>query len=445
VTHKSSTTRTLKVDALPRVEGEGAMLIRATAGRVTAVELRIYEPPRFFEALLRGRRYTEPPDLTARICGICPVAYQMSACQAIEDACGVTVPEPIADLRRLLYCGEWISSHALHLYLLHAPDFLGYPSAVELARDHRAIVERGLALKQVGNELLAAVGGRAVHPVNVRVGGFFRAPTRRELAPVAERLRWARDAALETVRWVAGFDFPELTVGHELVALRHPTNPEYPILAGRVVSTQGLDLAVGDLDEQLVEQHVPHSTALHARLRDRQGQGQGDGRYLVGPLARYALNADRLSPIARQAAAEAGLDPSCRNPFRSIVVRAVEILYACDEALRLLDAYQPPDPPAVPVAPPAATATGHGCTEAPRGILYHRYRVESDGRIADARIVPPTSQNQGQIEEDLRRFVEPRLDWPTEALTRACEQAIRNYDPCISCAAHFLDLRVERS
>jgi sulfhydrogenase subunit alpha len=434
MTHRATDSRTLRVEGLARVEGEGAMVVRARGGQVTSVELRIYEPPRFFEALLRGRRYTEPPDLTARICGICPVAYQMSACQAIEDACGVTVEGPLADLRRLLYCGEWISSHALHIYLLHAPDFLGYPSAIDMAKDHRAVVERGLALKRTGNEVLTAIGGRAIHPVNVRVGGFYRVPTRRELAPLAEQLRHARDLSLETVRWVAGFDFPDFDGEYDLVALRHPT--QYPILAGRVASTGGLDLGPRELDEALVEQQVPHSTALHASL-------EGRSPYLVGPLARFALNADLLSPVARQAATDAGLEATCRNPFRSIVVRAVETLYACDEALRLIDDYREPDRPAAPVEP--REGVGYGCTEAPRGILHHRYRLDERGLITDARIVPPTSQNQGQIEDDLRRFVEPRLDLPAEQLTHHCEQAIRNYDPCISCAAHFLDLRVERS
>src|SRR5262245_783477 len=303
-----------------------------------------------------------------------------------------------------------------------------------MARDHRIVVERGLALKQAGNQILTAIGGRAIHPVNVRVGGFYRVPTRRELAQLAERLRHARDTALDTVRWVAGFKFPDFEGDYELVALRHPT--EYPILAGRVASTKDLDLAVRELDDLLVEDQVPRSTALHARLDGRQP-------YLVGPLARFALNADRLSPLARQAAADAGLEPGCRNPFRSIVVRAVETLYACDEALRLVDDYQEPDQPSVAVEP--REGIGHGCTEAPRGILYHRYRIGADGLIADARIVPPTSQNQGQIEADLPRFVQPRLDLPPDLLTHQCEQAIRNYDPCISCAAHFLDLRVEHS
>ena len=428
-----SRTRTIKVDYLARVEGEGAMYVRVRGGQVTDVQLRIFEPPRFFEGFLRGRRFSEAPDITARICGICPVAYQMSAVQAMEDVCAVPVDPQVRALRRLLYCGEWIESHALHIYLLHAPDFLGYESAVHLAKDHPAIVERGLRLKKAGNDLMTLLGGRAVHPVNVRVGGFYRVPTRRELAPVTEQLKWARDAALETARWTGTLEFPDYEQDHEFVALSHPD--EYAITEGRLVSNQGLDIAVREYDAHFVEEHIPYSNALHSSLKDR-------GAYLVGPLARYNLNFDRLSPLAREAARAAGLGPTCRNPFQSIVVRSVEILYACDEALRLIAQYVPPERPSVEVVPRAGT--GYGCTEAPRGILYHRYTVDDAGFITDAKIVPPTAQNQKAIEADLRAFVDPRIDLPQETLTWQCEQAIRNYDPCISCATHFLALRVDR-
>jgi len=408
------------------------MVVETVDGRVHDVQLRIYEPPRFFEAFLRGRRYTEPPDITARVCGICPVAYQMSSCQAIEDACGVDVDGPIADLRRLLYCGEWIESHTLHIYLLHAPDFLGYPSAIAMAADHREAVERGLQLKKAGNDLIEALGGRAVHPINVRVGGFYRAPTGREVRSWREPLLRARDAAVETVRWVAGFEFPDFEHDHAYLALRHPDR--YAIERGRLVTTTGLDAPVASFDEHVTESHVEHSNALHAHLRP-----EGE-RYLVGPLARYTLNADQLSPIAREAAAAAGLDGSCRNPFRSIVVRAVETLYAVDEAIRLIEAYEEPDVPAVEVPP--RPGVGHGATEAPRGLLYHRYELDADGTIVDARMVPPTSQNQPAIEDDLARLVEGHLHLDHERLTARCEQAVRNYDPCISCATHFLDVTV---
>ncbi|MGO8685659.1 MAG: Ni/Fe hydrogenase subunit alpha [Candidatus Dormibacteria bacterium] len=426
--------RDLTVEGLSRVEGEGAMHVVVTDGAVTDVRLRIYEPPRFFEAFLRGRAYTEPPDITARICGICPVAYQMSACQALEQVCGVEVDPPLRALRRLLYCGEWIESHVLHIYFLHAPDFLGAGSALELAKDHRDVVEKALTLKKIGNDIMEVVGGRPIHPINVRVGGFYRAPTKRELLPLAERLRWAREASLETVEWVSTFDFPELEIDHELVALHHPD--EYAITEGRVVSDRGLDIEVAEFLEHFAEEHVERSTALHGRLIER-------GRYLVGPLARYSLNYEQLPKVAREAAEQAkGLGRVCRNPFRSIQVRAVETVAACDEAIRIIDEYREPERPAVPVEPRAGT--GHGATEAPRGLLYHRYTVDDAGLIQNADIIPPTAQNQDAIENDLRKLVVANLELSDHDLQHLCEQSIRNYDPCISCSTHFLDFTVER-
>ena len=425
--------RTIKTDYLARVEGEGAMSVRLRDGEVEHVELRIFEPPRFFEAMLRGRSFLEVPDITARICGICPVAYQMSSVQAMEDACGVEIPEPIRALRRLLYCGEWIESHALHVYMLHAPDFLGYEGAVELARDAPEAVARGLALKKTGNEVMTLVGGREIHPINVRVGGFYRTPSRRELGRLVDPLERAREAALETVSWTAGFDFPERSIECELVALAAPAG--YAIEEGRIVSDRGLDIAAAAYDEHFVEEHVERSNALHSRRRD-------GGTYLTGPLARFALSGELLSPLTLEAARTAGVESPCRDAFRSIVVRSLEIVYACDEALRLIESYVEPEAPFVPVEPVAGV--GHGATEAPRGLLYHRYRIDSDGTILDAKIVPPTSQNQLAIEDDLRAVVGRYAELPDDELRGLCEQTIRNYDPCISCATHFLDLEVER-
>ena len=426
-------SKVIKVDYLARVEGEGALLVKIKGDQVTDVQFKIFEPPRFFEAFMRGRKFSEAPDIAARICGICPIAYQMSACHAMEDALGVTVGGPIRELRRLIYCGEWIESHTLHVYMLHAPDFLGYADVVQLAKDHPASVRRGLRLKKIGNQIVTLVGGREIHPINVRVGGFYKAPTKRELAALTEDLKWARDAALETVRWVATLPFPEFERDYEFVALRHPD--EYPFNEGRLVSNRGLDIAVRDYEEHFVEEHIAHSNALHSHLKER-------GAYFVGPQARYSLNFDKLRPVAQEAARAAGLGPVCRNPFQSIIVRSVEILHACDEALRIIEQYQMPDKPAVGIEPRAST--GYGCTEAPRGILYHRYRMDEQGVILDAKIVPPTSQNQKTIEDDLRQLVSSSLSLPEAELTWQCEQSIRNYDPCISCATHFLKLSIER-
>lgn len=425
-------SRTIRVGALTRVEGEGALHVELRDGVAERVELNIYEPPRFFEAFLRGRAYTEPPDITARICGICPVAYQTSAMNAIEDACGVTIDPELTALRRLLYCGEWIHSHALHIYMLHAPDFLGEPDIIHVAQNHRAAVERGLALKKAGNRLMELIGGRSIHPVNVRLGGFYSVPSRADMRAMAELLRGALDDALATVEWVSGFDFPDLTVDHELLAL---TGDRYAIEDGAIARSAGPVFGIAEFSDHVVESQVAHSTALHATL---------DGRpHLTGPLARYSLNSALLTPAAKQAAASAGLGAQCRNPFRSIVVRAVEVVFAVEEALRIIDSYELPARPFVDV--PARPGVGHGVSEAPRGLLYHRYEIDDDGLIKTALIVPPTSQNQGAIEDDLARVVAAGSDLDDAALTSMCERTIRNYDPCISCATHFLTLTVRRS
>jgi coenzyme F420-reducing hydrogenase alpha subunit len=427
-------TKTIRVDYLARVEGEGALDLQVSDGRVTSAQLKIFEPPRFFEAFLRGRGYAETPDIVARICGICPIAYQMSAVHAIEHAFGVKVDGPLRALRRLIYCGEWIESHALHVIMLHAPDFLGFPDAIQMARSHGAAVRNGLALKKTGNELMRVLGGREVHPVNVKAGGFHRVPTRAELAPVAEDLKRAHDLAIGLVRWVASFSFPNFERDYEFVALRH--SDEYPFNEGRVVSNRDIDIDIRDYETEFEERHVAHSTALHSAVKRR-------GAYLVGPLARYALNFDRLPESVQALAWDAGLGPVCRNPFQSIVVRALEIVYACEEALRIIGDYERPNVASVPVEPLAGI--GYGCTEAPRGICWHRYDFDAEGSIRAARIVPPTSQNQSSIEADLAAVASSILDQPDDIIRDRCEQSIRNYDPCISCSAHFLNLSVKRT
>jgi sulfhydrogenase subunit alpha len=434
MSHGTGSSRSIGVEGVARVEGEGSLRVEVHDGLVTDVALEIFEPPRYFEALLIGRHFTEAPDITARICGICPVAYQLSACAAMEDACGVTVDEPVDRLRRLLYCGEWIQSHALHIYLLHAPDFLGCADAVELAEHARSAVERGLQIKRTGNMVMEAVGGRAVHPVNVRVGGFYRAPDPESIAALITPLRQALDAALATVDWVASFDFPDISGDYRFVALRDPGR--YPVERGRPASSEGLDVSPAELADLVVEEHVARSTALHARLGGRDP-------YLTGPLARYALNSANLTPLAAEAATRAGLGRVCTNPFRSIEVRAVELVFACEQALTLVESYAPPNPCATVVTP--RVGTGTGATEAPRGLLFHQYDIDASGTIRRARIVPPTSQNQLTIEADLRLVVQNALDLSDDELQRRCEQAVRNHDPCISCAAHFLDMTVVTS
>ncbi len=426
--------REIDVPYLARVEGEGAMYLKLKEEEVIDLKFKIFEPPRFYEALLEGRRFSEAPDITARICGICPVAYQTSSCNAMEYAAGVDLPQQLHALRRLIYCGEWIESHGLHLYFLHAPDFLGYESGIAMAAEFPERVNLGLRLKKIGNDMMTLLGGREIHPINVKVGGFYRVPTKKELGAIQDDLEWGLEAAIDTTRWVSGFHFPEFERDYEFVAMHHPG--EYAIHRGRIVSSRGLDIDVHEWPDHFVEDHVEWSNALHARVRGR-------GAYHVGPMARYSLNHDQLTPRAAAEAERAGLGPTCANPFKSIIVRAVELVFAFEEALRILDEYQRPEQPSIAVEP--ANSVGHGASEAPRGLLYHRYEIDGEGLIARAQIVPPTSQNQLSIEGDLKEYVPGRTHLADDELQWQLEQAIRNYDPCISCATHFLDLEVERT
>ncbi len=433
-TTRGSRTQRYEVAGLTRVEGEGSLRLVVSDGEVVEARLGIFEAPRYFERIVLGRTPDEVLDIVARICGICPVAYQMSAVHAFEDAAGVSVDAGTRLLRRLLYCGEWIESHALHVYFLHAPDFMGYASAIELARDHRVLVERALALKKVGNRLVTVVGGRPIHPVSVRVGGFHHVPARSSLTVLRPDLVAALAIAEETVRVVARLVSPPFEREPRLVSLRHPT--EYPMNEGRIVSSDGLDLAPGDWEAAFEEDQVGWSNALHARTHAGEV-------YLVGPAARVTLAGDQLHPRAAAALAATGqAELIRRDPFRSIVARAVELVHATALAIDLIDDYRPPDRPFEPWVPGPGVAAW--ATEAPRGLLFHRYELDERGFVSSARIVPPTSQNQAAIEADLSGFAPSVLSLPHDAATLRFEQLIRSYDPCISCATHFLDLRVER-
>jgi sulfhydrogenase subunit alpha len=426
--------RTIEIGALTRVEGEGALRVVLQDGVVADVQLSIYEPPRFFEALLRGRPLEETPDITARICGICPIAYQMTAVHALEAALDVQITPEIRALRKLLYCAEWIESHGVHMHLLHIPDFFGCQSSIELAKRFPEQVTRGLRMKKIGNRLLEVMGGRAVHPINVAVGGFHKEPRKDELRSLMGDLQWGLDAAIAVTYWVAGFNFPDFSGDYEMVALRHPE--EYPMNQGTVVSSKGLCIQAADFELHFDERQVPHSTALHAlRIPD-------ETPYFVGPLARINLNRELLSQSARDLSNDLPICWPCFNPFQSIIARALEVVHAFEVAIDIVKNYDGCSPARIAYE----HNEGEGCwaTEAPRGLIYHRYRTTSDGKIAFAKIVPPTSQNLRQIENDLLAFIPSVLSDDDVATRLACEKLIRSYDPCISCATHFLKLEIDR-
>jgi coenzyme F420-reducing hydrogenase alpha subunit len=426
-------TVAIRAPVLTRVEGEGALDLRIDNGEIAELRLRIFEPPRFFEKFLEGHGYAEIPDMVARICGICPVAYQVTAAQALERLFNVELTPWARAMRRVFYCGEWIQSHSLHIHLLAAPDFFGCSSAIELAKIAPEEVRRGLRLQALGNELVDLFGARSVHPVGIRVGGFHGAPSEARIREMREKLAAALPEAEALIRWAAAIPLPQDDQTFISVATRH--DHDYAIEGGGIAASDGLHIGVEAYDEHFAESHEPHSTALYSAYHGHP--------YLVGPLARLNLNHGRLPERVKALLNETGVALPSRNMFHSLTARAVEILLALTEALRLLEGYRVPDSPWVPVTPRAGVA--HGCTEAPRGLLWHRYEIDADGCVVNARIVPPTSQNQARIEADLRlSLLNFGLDQPDDALRLHCEKVIRNYDPCISCATHFLTLNVER-
>jgi coenzyme F420-reducing hydrogenase alpha subunit len=428
-------TKRLVVDTGPlaRVEGEGSLTIESEGGKVLDVRLNMFEPPRYYEAFLQGRKVEEVVDIVSRICGICPVAYQISALNALEGLFGVEIDEQVQRLRRLIYLGEWIESHALHVFMLAAPDFLRVPDAMTLAKQKPDLVNKALSLKHLGNSLMAVIGGREVHPVSLKLGGIYKAPERESLAGSLLKLETLQGFAEEAVRLTSSFEAPALERDVTFVSLRESTR--YAITGGDIVSNRGLHIAPSAYEDNFVEHQVEYSNALRSLTREGES-------YMVGPLARVNLNFDQLSPKARELADDVGFKSPVTDPFKSIVGRALELVHALEQVKEEVRLYSRPAHPYSSYE--YREGTGFGVSEAPRGVLYHSYEVSRKGYIEKAKIVPPTAQNQVRIEEDVRQLAPRIIEAPPAEARRISEMAVRNYDPCISCATHFLKLKVQR-
>jgi coenzyme F420-reducing hydrogenase alpha subunit len=424
--------KTIEVPALARVEGEGGLYIGLQDGKAVEIRLDIYEPPRFFEGFLHNRFLQEVPDITARICGICPVAYQMSSAFALENALDIKISSQVRALRRLMYCGEYIESHALHIYMLQAPDLFGKESAFELAAIAPDVVKNALRLKKVGNEILKAIGGRSVHPVNVCVGGFYGWPEAAPLKVLVSDLEWGLQTSIDCVKWAVTLPYPDLEIDYEFVALHHPD--EYGVIDGDIWSSKGRKLAISEYEKGYIEEHVQRSNALHGHTID-------GNTYLVGPLARLNLNHEQLLPNAKKALKDTKLKLPLKNPYKSLIARAIELVQFFEEAIKLVKEYKPEGPAHVELK--LKEGEGAGATEAPRGLLYHRYKIDENGFVQFAKITPPTAQNLPRIEADLLAMAPKIVKMPEAEATRTAEHLVRAYDPCISCATHFLKLKVE--
>ncbi len=423
----------INIPILARVEGEGALELNIRNESIESINLKIYEPPRLFEKFLEGQHYNEVLDFVARICGICPVAYQMSAVHAIENCFGINPGPWVRAMRRLFFCGEWLESHSIHIHFLALPDFLGFKSAPDMAKDYPEIVRRGMRMQAYGNELITLFGGRSVHPVGACVGGFYRAPDRAQVSALLAKAKERLKDCEEMLTWLVTLALPKYTHDFTSVSLYHPD--EYPINEGIIVSSNGLKISIDQFDQYFKEYQVPYSNALHCILQGKT--------YLVGPLARINNCYAQLPKPVQQFLQDLNIQFPSKNMSHSILARAAEIYFCVFESICILEQYQYPENAHIESKPHAGTA--YGATEAPRGLLWQQYQFDANGYVLSARIVPPTSQNQARIEEDLRISLQQfGLNQTESALQLFSEMVIRNYDPCISCSTHFLNLKVNR-
>ncbi len=423
----------IKVPFITRLEGEASLELSSNGDQLEKLHMKIFEPPRLFEQFLVGKSYSEVPELTARICGICPMAYQLTSILALEKLFQVEVEAAITQLRRIMNLAEWIQSHALHIHFLALPDFLGFSNGLEVAKSHPDIFQRGIKIQAFGNQILTLLGGRSVHPIGLKVGGFEGLPKLAQLRALQQEAQQTAQLAEALVTFCSSLERPDYPQQFDYVSLASPQN--YPINHGQIVSASGLSITAEQYPDYFHEHQEPHSTALYSLLNGKD--------YLVGPLARFNNNFALLDSDSQRLAAQAGIKGKSLNMYDSMVIRAIEIYYACREIEHILDDFTAPDDAFVPVTVRAGIASH--ATEAPRGLIYHRYEIDDQGRVKNCTIIPPTSQNQARIEQDLKDSVQQfGLSHSDAELKQFCEQLIRNYDPCISCSTHFLTLKVNR-
>jgi coenzyme F420-reducing hydrogenase alpha subunit len=432
--------RRLYVDYLARMEGDGAMdIVIGENGEIKKARWEVWEPPRFFEAFLIGRKAEEVPEIVQRICGICPHAHHIAAVRAVERAMGVKVNEQTVMLRELMHYSDWLQSHSLHVFCLAVPDFVGYESVLAMAGnpDLLPVVSKALNLKRLANDMIVTICGQEIQNKTSVVGGFTSVPSKATLQALKERLKAAKEFAVETVQLAAKLasqdPYPSLVRKCEHVSLGDPKR--YPINDGRLVSTEGLDVPDWEYPLWLIEKHVMSCNCKHAIVKGRDS-------FMAGPLPRVNNNFGVLSADARKAAEEAGFKAPCFNPFMSIVARAIEILHSVDASIELIDMLGEP----VHEEPKFEYKAGesYAVSEAARGICCHGGRIDKNGIVQKWDVVAPTARNVYNLEKDFEAFVPKLLSLPDEVLKLKCEMMIRNYDPCQSCATHSIKVNLIR-
>ncbi len=424
-------TLEINVHHLTRVEGHGNIKVRAKDGELLECKLEIVESPRFFETMIEGRSWEEVRHITTRICGICAVGHGLTSVQATEYAFGIECTEQVNLLKQFMCDAETMQSHLLHVYFLAAPDYLDAPSVVPLVESHPDVVLRALRLKKFSNDVAATLCGRKVHPIGMEPGGFAYIPTQKELRELLKRWEELEADITATVDLFATFKFPDFERETEYVSLK--ADDQYPFLWGKVYSSDTGAVEKSDYLQIVHEKVVPHSTGKHAY--------NARTSYQVGAMARVNNNFDMLHPKAKEAADKLNFQAPCHNPYKINVAQVIEVVhcfYDLKEVIeKLLD--MGPKKEDLPEVKPKASH-GVGVTEVPRGILFHDYTYNDEGRIEKANLVIPTNQNYANIEDDMRELLPKIIDLPKEKITLMLEMLVRAYDPCISCSVHLLNV-----
>lgn len=411
---------------VPKIEGHATFYTHLRSGKIDQARVIGLDGDRFVEKILFGRKYWEAPIITSRICGICPVIHNITSAKGVEAALGIKVSEQTETLRELMLCGQMIQSHALHLYLLVLPDFVGMSSSFELQKNHPDLFADAVALKKYADSIIEKIGGRAVHPVSNVVGGFKKYPSKNTLNTLLEEAKKAKEIAYKSLALFNTFDYPEISREHIYSALSYEN--EYAFYQGEVRTTEGDVFEPKNYAKYIYEELVPYNRAKFATIKGKE--------MMVGAMARMNINRNYLPKEVKTVLKEMNIVNNFNNPFDNILAQAIELYYFIILSEKIIEQILKNKIIEEKLVEPNKYSDGANACEAPRGTLFHYYKIDKDGTILKCDIITPTVQNLPSLEKDMKLLSPLLKDKKTAERNQLIEMLIRAYDPCITCATH---------